>query len=116
MKIERKKRPIKLHLGVGDGDVLEIEVEDQEELISYILEADISYPNKVWLATSNGEIGEIYISESIHEICDLIEGDFLAFANTPIFVFENESYESAYAVSLSMREGNPLCYDSQIKK
>jgi len=100
-----------LQLAIGEGDVQEIPFKSPVDLIEYIQE--LKRFECIWLVTDDdGE--EIIITESIDTVhlaidCDLWNLNLKK--NTNLFFQEYQSFESAYAVSLTMREGNPKCYD-----
>lgn len=99
---------IKLHLAIGTGteNIPVLEYENKEELIDYLHELKMF--DCVWLATENGELSEILITENLTTLIKWIENDFMNLET--IFIQEYQSYEDAYAVALDMREGNAKCY------
>ena len=105
---------ITLYLGIGEGDVQQMTFENDKELRDYIKEIE-SYKFKcVWLVSSGGEYGEIFIHESLSIINLLIAEQYLyeGEENETIHLHEYPTYEDAYKVATDMREGNPLCYGS----
>ena len=81
------------------------------ELVKFL--AKLSPKKHVWLATDDGENGEIIITESIETLISAVKtGVFNVLLNDskPFFLQQYDSYEDAYAVALDMREGNPKCY------
>ena len=103
---------IKLNLGIGKGDCKEIEFNNAFELIDYLKELDRF--DCIWLATEDGEGGEILVTENLWVLINAVEsGHFNLTKNDPkyFFVQEYQTYEDAYSVALSMREPNPRCYN-----
>jgi len=103
---------IKLHLCIGKGDPQETEYFTSNQLADYLQE--LKAFDCIWLATPEGEKGEILITESVDLLCDSVKNGFFNLLwNSPtnFFVQEYQSFESAYAVALSMREGHSKCYD-----
>lgn len=78
-----------------------------------------SFDNEI-LVTESFDIIQEYVDDIT---CDAIttfeldkekdEMDVSMAYDAHFFIFEFESYEGAYEVALSMREGNPLCYDKE---
>lgn len=59
---------------------------------------------------------EIFVTENLSLINEVISTKELEFSFCIDFhLQEYESFEDAYAVALSMREGNPLCYNNTEK-
>ena len=81
------------------------------ELVGYLKTLN---PKKyVWLATEDGEHGEIMVTESIDALISAIKaGVFNLLWNSPqrFYLQQYDSYEDAYSVALDMREPNPKCY------
>jgi hypothetical protein len=105
---------ITLHLGIGEGDVQQMTFENEKELRTYVDDIK-SYNFKcVWLASTGGAYGEIFIHESLSIISGLILDQYLLEGdeNETIHLHEYPTYEDAYKVATDMREGNPLCYGS----
>lgn len=106
---------ITLNLGLGEGDVDKLKFSSPVDLVEYIEELKGYYPNTVWLITGNGEYSEIMITESIDKIIVAIYHDHWEDVclkkDSELHIHEYESYEDAYSVALSMKEGNPLCYN-----
>lgn len=99
-----------LQLGIGDGDVQPIPFDNKTDLLDYVKE--LKSFDCVWIATVNGEFGQLLVTEKIEDIHYSIKCDGLPVQKGEnIFIFEHESYEEAYKVALSMREGNPKCYN-----
>ena len=81
------------------------------ELVKYL--AKLRLKKHVWLATENGEKGEIIITESIDTLISAVNAgvfNLLLNGSQPFFLQQYDTYEDAYAVALDMREGNPKCY------
>ena len=81
------------------------------ELVKHL--AKLSSKKHVWLATEDGENGEIIITESIDTLISAVNAgvfNLLLNGSQPFFLQQYDSYEDAYAVALDMREGNPRCY------
>jgi len=60
---------------------------------------------------------EIIITENIALITELFCHKLTSLdvsKDTPIYLFEEESYQGCYEMALDMREENPLCYDKQV--
>ena len=102
---------IKLNLCIGKGDCKEIPFYKQQELRSFLQELDRF--DCIWLATDNGEKGEILITESLKTLIISFDSNlFNTLGNDGyLFIQEYQTYEDAYAVALSMREPNPRCYN-----
>jgi uncharacterized protein YutD len=94
---------IKLNLAIYEGDIDVIEFNNIQDLCEYIKELHTF--DCVWLATDDGEKGEIIVTENVETIVSSI---ILFWSNSDnIFVQEYQTYEDAYFVALDMREGNP---------
>ena len=81
------------------------------ELVEHL--SKLRLKKHVWLATENGEKGEIIITESIDTLIRAVNScvfNLLWNSPQPFFLQQYDSYEDAYAVALDMREGNPRCY------
>jgi len=103
---------IKLHLCIGQGDPQESEYFTSSQLVEYLEE--LKAFNCIWLATTEGENGEILVTESVDLLCESVKNGFFNLLwNSPtnFFVQEYPTFEAAYDVALSMREGHPKCYD-----
>jgi len=111
---------IKLNLCIGEGDPQESSYSTIAELVEYL--EYLKAFDCIWLATTEGENAEILVTESIDLICECVKNGFFSIpwhfynqnANrTPInfFVQEYQTFEAAYDVALSMREGHDKCYD-----
>jgi hypothetical protein len=103
---------IKLNLAIGEGDPIEMEFDAVESLCEYLEE--LRTFDCIWLATDNGETGEILITENLDCLVMAVsDGHFnihFSHEEDTIYVQEYQSYEDAYAVALDMREVNPRCY------
>ena len=101
---------IKLHLAIYSGDVETIDFDNLQELCEYINE--LKQFNCIWLATSDGEDGEIIVTEDITRLIFLVTCNYFIDLNenTIMHLQEYQNYEDAYNVALDMREGNPKCY------
>ena len=100
---------IKLNLGIGKGDVDVLTFETRAELLDFVNGLKRLTFINVFLVTDDSEFGEILITENIEKVIQAIKMDYLDISN--IHIHEYESYESAYAVALMMRESNGKCYD-----
>lgn len=103
---------IYLNLGIYNGDVEVIEFYTQHDLCDYLKELHTF--NCIWLATEDGEKGEILITENLQTLISAVKNShFNLLWNSPqnFFVQEYQTYEDAYKVALDMREGNPRCYN-----
>jgi hypothetical protein len=103
---------IKLSIAIYEGDVQDIEFSSVSELGEYV-ENLKNFKDVVWLMVGDYPESEIVITELVgvllfNIICNIID---LKFNNFHIHIHEYESYESAYAVALDMREEQRLCYD-----
>ena len=81
------------------------------ELVGYL--KTLKPKKYVWLATEDGEHGEIMVTESIDALISAIKaGVFNLLWNSPqrFYLQQYDSYEDAYSVALDMREPNPKCY------
>ena len=103
---------IHLHLAIYRGDAQLIKFFTTVDLCEYLKE--LNQFNCIWLATDDGESGEIIITENIDILIEVIEKSIFNLTwESPknFYVQEYQTYEDAYAVALSMREGNPKCYN-----
>ena len=103
---------IHLNIGIYDGDVEVIKFNTQTELCEYLKELDRF--DCIWLATEDGEKGEILITENLQTLISAVKNShFNLLWNSPqnFFVQEYQTYEDAYKVALDMREPNPKCYN-----
>ena len=100
---------ITLHLGIGEGDIKEVQIECSESLIRYIENELLPIENRVWLVSEEDD-GEIIITEDLNFVTHLIESNTWFLRETDFFMQEYDSYESAYSVALDMKEPNKLCY------
>ena len=103
---------IHLHLAIGEGDSQEIKFFTGTDLADYLQE--LKPFDCIWLATPEGEKGEILITESVDLLCESVRNGFFNLLwNSPqhFFVQEYQSFESAYAVALDMREGHEKHFD-----
>lgn len=114
----------------GDKDPIEVNVDSYSVASNYIEDAmdfgefrpvnDFDkelHPSKVFLMThGNDECasgGEVVVSNSPFWILKTFDQWRTERLDTSIIhLQEYASFESAYAVALAMREGNPLCYDA----
>jgi len=110
---------IKLSVAVGGGEIPIYDFDRFDQLIYFIEKLKQDRPT-VWLFgedLSPLPTEEILITERLNVITKWIKNNMMfGDMNTePIykyFIHEYESYESAYAVALNIREDNPLCYDN----
>ena len=99
---------IKLGLGIGEGDVKYFEFNNKESLIDFVLEL-IRF-DTIWLvADEDIDNGEVLVTENLNTIVNAINCNLFDLTNG-LSIFDNTTFEDAYSVSLSMREGNPKCY------
>jgi hypothetical protein len=91
-----------------------VKCQDEFDVVNYLIKIDpLPLNTKVYLATCDGANGEVYISQNFNTIVDLIPNHMLPIKKgCTIYIQEYSNYEDAYAVALSMRESNPLCYES----
>ena len=79
-------------------------------LIEYMEE--LKQFNCIWLATTDGEFGEIIITENLTKLLLALAHDHWELKDgCNFYVQEYQTYEDAYKVALDMREGNPKCYN-----
>lgn len=103
---------IHLNLSIYKGDAKIIKFLTTQHLVEYLKE--LHSFECIWLATDDGENGEILITENLDGLILAVkEGYFNLLWNSPqnFFVQEYQTYEDAYKVALNMREGNPRCYN-----
>jgi hypothetical protein len=100
---------IKLNLGISKGDVDVLTFETKAELLDFVKDLKRLTFINVFLVTDDSEFGEILITEKLEKVIQAIEMDYIDISN--FHIHEYESYESAYAVALMMREPNGKCYD-----
>ena len=102
---------INLQIAIFNGDAQSINFTNVNELVGYIKECNRI--KAVWLAVDD-TTNDILVTESIEQIIKAILFDFwdLSFdKNSTFYLQEYQSYEDAYAVSLSMKETNPKCFN-----
>jgi len=106
---------IHLHLAIYEGDIEQIDFENIVDLVDYIRE--LNRFDCIWLATEDGEKGEIIITEDLDALITCIENNVFIInideGSQDFFVQEYQTYEDAYAVALDMREGNKRCYNTK---
>ena len=103
---------ITLNLAIYDGSIMFINFEDTEELIEYLPE--LKRFDCIWLATNDGEYGEIFVTENIDVLINIFKANLFKIREgkyNKIFLQEYQTYEDAYNVALDMREGNERCYN-----
>jgi hypothetical protein len=109
---------ITLHLAINStddiwqDDIDQFEFSSTIELGEYLKELKMF--DCVWIATGDGEKGDIIITENLDTILRMVADDSFKLDDTEhtnFFVQEYQTYEDAYAVALNMREGNPKCYN-----
>ena len=104
---------ITLNMGIGSGDIQTLTFYTDKDVLEYI-DTLVEY-DCVWLITEDGEQGEIRISESasvVHQVVMFrLMSAVLLDEDVKFHIHEYESYESAYAVALNMKEDSPKCYD-----
>jgi len=101
-----------LNLAIYEGEIEVIKFITLSELCEYLQELERF--DCIWLATEDGEKGEILITENVQTLINAVKnGHFNLLWNSPqnFFVQEYQSYEDAYKVALDMRETNPRCYN-----
>lgn len=98
---------ISLNLGLGNIYIQNIQFKTKKDLKEYI--TDIKKPNlnSVWLVCYDDDECDVIITENFDFILKFI--DF--FKSKKYYLFENESYESAYKVALLFKETSENCYD-----
>lgn len=104
-----------------DKDVLEIPFTRRNDLELWLENLRSKNLNKsiVYLLTSGGD-SEIIITDQFQMIdkvfTEVNQNNMFPISlwNSEIFLQEYESFESAYACALDMRENNPLCYDKDL--
>ena len=104
---------IHLNLGIYDGAVEVIKFNLISELCEYLKELEMF--DCIWLATEDGEKGEILITENLQTLISAVENShFNLVWNSPqnFHVQEYQTYEDAYKVALDMREPNHRCYNT----
>jgi hypothetical protein len=107
-----------------DDDIIELILKDQNELDLFIQDIVKGDDNKtVYLFASNfnkdplkedlelESYREIIIEACPYRLAMLLKGCY-DYEDCEVFFQEYESFEDAYKVALSMRELNPLCYNS----
>ena len=103
---------IELNLGIGKGDVDKFYFKSSNELTNFIIDIyNTGFKNVVWLVSSGGENAEILVTENLEKVVVAIAHDHFDNINSTggeLYIFENKSYEDAYAVAYDMREGNYL--------
>jgi hypothetical protein len=121
----------KLYHGHKNEDISGYDLPNYEALITFVKHKLKDDGKTVYLLTSSdvnnavvdlvgydghGENKEIFITEDINTIRNLITSQFGQdnFAKcTQIFLFENTSYEDAYRIALNMKEVSSLCYEPE---
>jgi hypothetical protein len=106
---------ILLHLGIGEGDIKTKSFFTLVELVSY-LKKELSKYDCVFLATEDGEKGELLITEKLETLIFAIsKGYFNLLWNSPqnFHLHQYETYEDAYSVALHMKEENKKCYNEK---
>lgn len=104
---------IKLELCIGHGDCKRVELNSKLELVNYLLE--LYRFDCIWLATSDVDNSEIVVTESLDVLLKSIMMGVIEINDTVLNIQEYETYESAYAVALAMREGSDKCYRTNEK-
>lgn len=102
---------INLQLGLYETDVKVMHFMSINDVCEYI--KSLEKVDTVWLATDDGEYGEIIVTEKIDTVISALKNRILNPSTTKtknLFLFDNDTYEDAYSVALSMREENPKCY------
>ena len=102
-----------LHLGIGDGDIKTAKFFSLSQFVAY-LEREFSKSNCIWLATDDGEKGELLITENLKTLIFAISKNYFNLLwNSPqnFHLHQYKTYEDAYSVALHMKEGNEKCYN-----
>lgn len=104
---------IKIHLAIGNEENIPcMEFKDVTDVVDFIDDIEERFKDRVWLLTNGSddlEHSQIVVSESLQFLLGILID--MVGINNEFFLQEYATYESAYAVSLDMREGNKLCYD-----
>ena len=103
---------INLNLAIYQGDIAIIKFHTTNHLCEYLEE--LNSFDCIWLATENGEKGEILITENLQTLINAVKNShFDLLWNSPqnFYLQEYQTYEDAYKVALDMREANPKCYN-----
>jgi len=101
-----------LHLAIGEGDPQQKAFYTASDLAEHLKE--LKSFDCVWLATENGEKGELLITEKVDTLVNSVKNGYFNLTwNSPqhFFVQQYGTYEDAYSVALHMKEGNPKCYN-----
>ena len=99
---------IKLGLGIGEGDVKNFVFINKENLIDFVLE--LCRFDTIWLvADEDIDNKEALVTENLNTIVNAINGNIFDIKQG-LSIFDNTTFEDAYSVALSMKEGNPKCY------
>jgi hypothetical protein len=109
-QLKINKKMIKLHY-FEHKEVKIVNFTTITELVQYL--NPLKDKKYIWLATEDGENGEIMVTESISKLIAAIKAEVfnLSWVSNPnFFIQQYDSYEDAYAVALGMREANPRCY------
>jgi hypothetical protein len=80
-------------------------------LLSQVIRVMTDFPNNVWLVADCIEHGNIFVTHNFDMAVDYIKLCEQSGKNDSIDIHGYQSYESAYAVALDMRECSPYCYD-----
>ena len=99
---------INLYLAIYEGEPQLIYFNSFEELTEYI--KFLKSFECIWLATDDGENGEIMITENLDALVIAINSGVFNFDpnNINFYLQEYQTYEDAYNVALLMREGFDL--------
>ena len=107
---------ITLSYGLKKGVTKEVDCANIAEITSVL--QTVKQRDVIWLATANGMLSEILVTESIDLICDSCKnGFFNIFKNgrNKLFVQAYDSFESAYGFALCMKLGHPKQRDMERK-
>ena len=103
---------IELNLGIGKGDVDQFYFKSSTQLTDFIIDIkNTGFKSVVWLVSDGGENAEILVTEDLEKVVVAIAHDHFDNINLTggeLYLFENTSYDDAYAVAYDMREGNYL--------
>ena len=117
MRTERKKLS---YFELGSNKPTNLIFKNHNDLCDWIEALSNKRPiqSRVYLLTHNeilegSEDFEVFVSEQLSLIYEIISNEEIAFyICNDFYLQEYESFEDAYSVALSMREGNPLCYNN----
>jgi hypothetical protein len=94
----------------GEEDIPILDFPNKDELILFL--SELKKDGTIWLFTAEGEYSEIIITDN-KSLLIKTTGNLLA-SNNILFLQAYPSFEDAYSVALTMREGHKRCYNSQL--